>query len=335
MHSSLAVTTHGVPLGLLSQKIWARDSEVVGREVSRRGIAAEEKESFKWLERLRESAKACGPKTKLITIADREADILAVFQEAAALKTGFVIRAFRNRPANREDNEQRVKLLKHIRSKPVAGEVQIEFIHPTSEKKKWVHFEVKVSQLRFHNGVQSVLVNVILVKERHATKPLQWLLLTNLALENFADVVEKIQWYRFRWRIETIHKILKSGYQIEDCRLQNAVRLKRYLTLMSIIAWRLYWMQLYSREEPNICSSLFFTDDEWKVLYMRAHKTNRIPSSPPTLYDALRWAAKIGGFLARINDGEPGTQTLWRGLLALKESTQMWLLIKGRDATCG
>ncbi len=57
-------------------------------------------------------------------------------------------------------------------------------------------------------------------------------------MENWQDATERIGWYCLRPQIESWHKILKSGCTVEDCRLEEAERLKPYVTLMGIIAWR-------------------------------------------------------------------------------------------------
>jgi hypothetical protein len=72
------------------------------------------------------------------------------------------------------------------------------------------------------------------------TTPLEWMLLTNIAVNNFEEAVEKIKWYCMRWKIKIFHKILKSGLRVEECRLSTGKRLTRYLTVMSIISWRIF-----------------------------------------------------------------------------------------------
>ncbi len=72
--------------------------------------------------------------------------------------------------------------------------------------------------------------------------PLEWMLLTNLPVNTFDEAVEKVSWYCLRWKIEIFHKILKSGLKVEECRLGTAERLVRYLTVMSIIAWRILFI---------------------------------------------------------------------------------------------
>ncbi len=42
----------------------------------------------------------------------------------------------------------------------------------------------------------------------------------------------------------------------------------------------------------------------------------------------LRMVAELGGFLGRKGDGEPGAQTLWRGLQRLDDITLAWLAFR-------
>ena len=81
--------------------------------------------------------------------------------------------------------------------------------------------------------------------------PLEWLLITNSKVNDFDQAIQRIRWYRMRWQIEVYFKVLKSGTKIEHCRLQTQQRLRRYIALMSVIAWRLYWVTMYNRHAPR------------------------------------------------------------------------------------
>ena len=66
------------------------------------------------------------------------------------------------------------------------------------------------------------------------------------------------QWYGKRWGIETWHKVLKSGCKVEDCLLEAAERLKRYLTLFSIIGVRLMHVAYLARAQPELPATEVF-----------------------------------------------------------------------------
>ena len=130
---------------------------------------------------------------------------------------------------------------------------------------------------------------------------------------SYEDAYEKVLWYSLRWRIEMYFKVLKSGFMVESCRLGHADRLAKYLTVMSIVAWRLFMITFIARTDPATSCSTYLTDQEWKVLFLHTNKNKAIPKKPPTIGIAVIWMAKLGGYLARKNDVPPGTLSLWRG----------------------
>ena len=82
-------------------------------------------------------------------------------------------------------------------------------------------------------------INAILVQEKTApkgVKAIEWLLLTTVPVENFAQACECIEWYRTRWIIEIYHKVLKSGCKIETRQFETANRIERYLAIDSVVA---------------------------------------------------------------------------------------------------
>ena len=167
-------------------------------------------------------------------------------------------------------------------------------------------------------------IQVIEQNQPSDTIPLEWMLLTNLPINNFEEAVEKVKWYCLRWRIEVFHKILKSGFKVEECRLGTGERLMRYLTVMSVIAWRMFFITLIARASPDIPCTTLLAEEEWRVLYVRIHKVAPPSNIIPTIKDAIIWVAKLGGYLARKNDQAPGPIVLWRGWQHLFDLTQGW-----------
>ena len=165
-------------------------------------------------------------------------------------------------------------------------------------------------------------------------EPLEWMPITNLKVSNFDEAYEKVQWYCLRWRIKMFHKVLKSGFQVEDCRLASADRLMRYLTVMSIVACRLFMITLLAGTGPELPCTALLSDSEWKVLYSKTHKRATMPSKPPNVRDVVIWIAKRGGFLARKADGNPGSLALWRGGKRLTDLVEGWRLALKYN-TCG
>jgi hypothetical protein len=103
--------------------------------------------------------------------------------------------------------------------------------------------------------------------------------------------------------------------------------------LYSIIAVRLYWIQHISRLNPQNSANNILTKDEWQVLTCAVNKTRNIPPEPPTLREAVHMIAKLGGFLGRKGDKEPGMITIWRGWTHLQHLVDGWKLFQ--ISTCG
>ena len=153
-----------------------------------------------------------------------------------------------------------------------------------------------------------------------------WRLLTTLPITSLAEACEKVGWYAQRWQIEVIHKVLKSGCKIEQRQLETAERLERALAVDQVVAWRLLALCKAGREQPDAAVSEWLDQAEWEALWCQVHQRPTPPRTPPTVRQAVRWIAQLGGFLARKGDGEPGPITLWRGLHRLHDLTAMWRL---------
>jgi len=136
-----------------------------------------------------------------------------------------------------------------------------------------------------------------------------------------------VHFYSMRWKIESYFKVLKSGCNIEKCRLADGDRLKKYIALFSIIAWRIYWMTFINRINPEQSCESALTENEWKTLDCYFNKNAKSTTDPPSINQAIVWLARLGGFLARKNDGDPGPTYLWRGWSRLQDMAMMRELV--------
>jgi hypothetical protein len=148
---------------------------------------------------------------------------------------------------------------------------------------------------------------------------LEWMLLTNLVVEDFATAQAVITWYRARWEIELYFRILKQGCRIEDLRLETTERLAKCIALYLIVAWRIHHITHAAREHPEVVCTDIFSEQEWQTIYL-LQTQQRPPKHPPPLRAITRMLAQLGGFLARTGDGEPGAETVWRGYMELQRA---------------
>jgi len=150
---------------------------------------------------------------------------------------------------------------------------------------------------------------------------------TTLSVSKFEQASRCLRWYSYRWLIERYHYTLKSGCRLEQLQLERAERLERALATYAIVAWRLLWLTYEARCHPSRRVDPFLEAAEWQALYFYIHQTTKPPESPPSLAECVRWIARLGGFLGRKSDGEPGVKTLWLGLQRLHDMASMLQLI--------
>lgn len=162
-------------------------------------------------------------------------------------------------------------------------------------------------------------MTVIHAEERTNPKDrekIDWKLITDLAITSRKDAIEKLDWYAMRWKIETFHKILKSGCKAEASKLRTAERLANIISVFCILSWRIFWMTMINRCYPKVSVNFALTNIEINLLDQLV-KNNKNTSKNKTLSAYLIKIAKLGGYLARASDPPPGNIVMWRGLSRL------------------
>ena len=342
MHNALAFTTKGVPLGILSQSIWARreiPEEDYQEKIERLQVTAiEEKESSKWLIALKETVERAPTGVPIVTVADRESDFFEFLTHAKELRAKYLIRARTDRKLVPEESAGCVRMLDALSDAPALGTMPIEVPGNGSRKPRTANIEIRIAQVSIQaperrgahakasGSSEPVAVTLIGATEQSppaGSDSISWVLVTNLPVKDFESATEKVQWYGKRWGIEIWHKVLKSGCKVEDCLLEEAERLKRYLTLFSIIGVRLMHVAYLARAHPDLPATEVFSAVEVQVLHLRVTKALPPAEQCLTLREIVRMLGKLGGHLGRKGDGEPGVLILWRGWMRLYESVEM------------
>lgn len=338
MHSTLAVAPSGTPLGLLTQAFFTRPiGDPAHTPTEAHKLPIEEKESYRWVEAF-EQVLALGPTdTEVVTVCDREADIYEMFVVAQEQNASLLVRAKVDRRLN--EQEENFKLWQKLERQPKTGELTVQITGNQKRKERQATVSIQFTQVKLKipkrpnkKKLPSVTLNAIRVYEKNppadVDEPIEWLLLTNTPIGDFDDAVRVVGWYCCRWQIEIFHKIIKSGCTVEDCRLETIERLQNYIALMSVVAWRLHWLTFLSRANPDLPCTVALSTVEWQALYKRIHRSVALPDHPPTIRQAVRWIAQLGGFLGRKSDGEPGITVIWRGWQRLQDIADTWYLAK-------
>lgn len=327
MHSSLVVTTEGLPLGLAAVKFWTRKkfkgTNALKRSVNPTRVPIEQKESIRWLENLQQSTALLGAPARCVHIGDRESDIYELFCAAHEVGTRFVLRTCADRLA--EDGQQTIStIMQQVRVKTVH---RIEVTDRNGKVSEAV-LEIKYRRLCVYAPTAKqkrygpLMLTVISARERdepQGRERIDWKLITNLAVRCRQDAIEKLDWYALRWKIELFHKILKSGCRVEEAKLRTAERLVNFIALCCILAWRVFWLTMMNRVAPSASPETALTRLEVSILDQIGKPKDVGSQAAPTLTTYLTKVAQLGGYLARASDPPPGNLVMWRGLARLTD----------------
>ncbi len=336
LHNSQAFTPEGVPLGVVSAECWARDP---AEHQTRR--EPEVRESGKWLAAYRSLQDLAPqvPHTTLVSIGDREADLFELFALARdPASPRLLVRANRGRQRQVMSAERLTPLWAHMAGLNVAGRLALHLPRRGAQAARSAELELRCGPVTLKppgNLKESPLalwaVYLCEPAPPAGVEGVDWLLLTNVPTADLAEAQERVRWYGARWGIEVFHRTLKTGCQIEERQLGFVARLEHCLAIDLVVAWRIYYLTMLGRMDPEAPCTLFFQDPEWQALYSWFHKTTVLPEKPPTLHEATRWVAIKGGFQGRKADGHPGTQVLWQGLQKLDVAIEMYLIYRPQE----
>jgi hypothetical protein len=341
MHDTMAFNTARTPLGLLDVQCWARDPAAFGKKQQRYELPIEQKESNKWLKSyaaVRLAAQHC-PATLFVCVGDREADIYEFFQRVAEDPHGpaVLVRAAQDRVLA----EGLGHVWDYVKGQALGGSLRIQIPRRGNCPAREAEVELRFACVRLKppqrkpGGAELTLWAIVAEEVNYSAtveEPLQWLLLTTREVTTFAEAVEKLDWYSCRWGIEVYHRTLKSGCKIEERQLGSADRIEACLAIDLVVAWRIYHLTKLGREVPDVPCTIYFEEAEWQALVAYKTQNSNPPVQPPSLREATRMIASLGGFLGRNSDGEPGTKSLWLGLQRLDDLTAMWKITMSKSA---
>jgi hypothetical protein len=335
IHPLLVVNDHGTPLGILGALNYTRSTKQQDSK-NRNSLYIEEKESYRWLIGFR---KACElkkqlPNTTVVSIADREGDIYECIAEAQDASIGsqahILVRSNHNRCLEEADPIIDKLEKKLIRSR-VVYEAELTLNRYRSNERvanlaiRATTVTIKAPATCLKKTLPSVQINAVLVSEIEppkGVKPLQWLLLTTLPIDEQEQIMAVVALYAKRWMIEIYFKVLKSGCKIDSPRHQQRYRIENFIAIAMIVAWRVMLQTYLPREYPNVPCTILFTEIEWKLAYHVAFDGRRsMPQNTPTLKEAVMFIAMLGGYQRRKQP--PGIQTIWQGTVRLMD------LVKG------
>lgn len=368
LHELHAFTPDGTPLGTVSATAWVRQDDGVGASkltrAERAATPIEEKESQRWVATLDAvcSCAAQAPGTRMISVADSEADVYEYLVAASELPQpcDWIIRACQDRALEvapgegSPNNRLRAYVLRQPtlfrRTTSVRGrraKVSCEARGRRQPRQsRQAEVEVRAAQValrpprRADRKLPAVTVNAVLVVEIDpppGETPVEWLLLTSLPIVDADAVRQVVQYYCVRWMIEVFFRVLKSGCRVEERLFEHMDRLLACLAVYLVVAWRTLYVCRLGRDCPDASCEAVFEPAEWKSAWKVVCREDP-PYEPPPLGTMVRLVAQLGGYVHRPRNDPPGPQTVWIGLQRLHDFALCWETFgpeaKSRAPTC-
>jgi hypothetical protein len=364
LHTNQAYTFDGTPLGILDFKLWAREIpeiEITPAEKRKQRLAApfEQRESYRWLEGLRsvqKIAEQC-PETQFVSLNDSEGDIYELLCEKITCPNfNWIIRACKERVVLDEEKEMIGYLPLSLQSHPLLYTYSIHVRERdakvscetrkrrSSRSERMAEVSVRAGRVVIQKPQSkrdlpaSVPVNVVWVREEcppRGEEPIEWILLTTLPITTEEQARLVIEYYTVRWMIEVYHRTLKSGCRIEERRFETLPRMLNCLAIYMIVAWRVLYVCRLGHSCPDFPCDVVFSESEWQSVYVLLHPKEVLPKEPPRLLDFVRMVGRLGGFVYHPKRGDsPGVETLWIGLMRVRDFAWAWDTFRNSPETC-
>lgn len=324
--NTLALDPKGVPIGTPAQIWWARTHRA---KKGYRPLHARESQHWgKAVSAVEDRLQRFAHGTRMHVLADREGDASALLLQLIDAGHDFTIRSNATRKLwiGDEGHELRPTL---ERRRPV-GVMHVDVRGNSRRTARRARLVVRACRqfvvLRDHHTQKRRVVKMSIVWAREertcpaGEKPLDWVLYTSDVVRKAADAHRVVQTYTLRWRIEDFHKTWKSGHcNVEEAQLRSRDAVIKWATIQAAVAARIERLRHRARETPEEPANVELADVEIEALLLLKHRekkrTETVPKDTvPTIVQAVRWLADLGGYVGNRSSGPPGAITIARGL---------------------
>jgi len=357
LHSTLAVDVSGgvdappFVLGLGHQQVWARPAAE-----GKAKVKAKEPESAKW----RAGVEAVGTPppgggVRWVHVGDSESDCWEALESCRERGSGFALRACQDRRAVAGHDDappdgaaaaaaegaaaaaaagSATTLFDLLRRAPALGGKRLWVRGRRDREPRWARLAVSATPVTLFapknwsdkphrkdkprpGPIRCWAVRVHEIDPPAGAEPVEWVILTDEPVADLSAALTVAFWYACRWLIEEYHKCLKSGCRVESRQLAEAGRLRTLLGVLAVVAVRLLQLKHQAKVDPD-APALGVIPARY-VRTLAAHLKRS--SEKMTTREFWRETARLGGFLGRKGDGDPGWLTLWRGWQQLETLT--------------
>ncbi len=342
LHSCLVIDANKeTALGFSSIKTWERDPEKPNRHIRNySNLPIEEKESYKWIDAANKTKSLCDSAKSITIICDRESDIYDLLASIPDSKVNLIIRSSFNRSLT-----DGTKLTDHLNPLPVMHTYDLKVTGDLRKgiAKRTAHMELKWSKVTLKKSKQSknkelpssTEVYVVEAKEKGSAKGIYWRLLSTHPVTNAIEAMLIIEWYKNRWFIEQIHRLLKTdGFRIERSQLEQGWAIRKLTLLAMMATLRILQMMLAYEDGHEQPIDEAFDKQQQQCLQMinvqMQGETDKLKnnSKPNTLKWAAWVIARIGGWKGYTSQRKPGPIVFQKGLAKFYQMYEGWALFK-------
>lgn len=350
LHPVLVVDAcNHIPIGFSSVKQWNRPPDALSREERNyRYQPIEEKESYRWIESGMATGEQLPADAVKTIVGDREADIFELFSRLPAENVHLLIRSVHERNCQSDGSDGFVRLHTLMQKAVLRAEYSFEVLPGSGRKKRVACMELRFEKVTLcapANGPAkdkpAVTLYCIHVKEKASSTPqgeraIEWRLLTTHVVKSVEQAIECIGWYRCRWLIEELFRVLKrKGFMIEEAQLETVSALQKLILISLQAALQVMILKLsFDKEDEGLCSHIYFTSKEIELLHIVGKKSEgktKIQQNPYKK-ESMAWAAwiiaRLGAWSAYRSQSIPGYITFKNGLDCFNTQFELYDLIR-------
>lgn len=320
--NSKAPEIYGLSYAKIYNRSWGQPNK---NERKYKDQAIEEKESYKWIESAINTKQNLSKEVKITIIGDRECDIYDEFIEIPDDRTNVLIRSRVNRII-----EGDTKLYEFLDATDIKTKYHLEVTGKNKRQKRTAELNLKFTKVnlkapkKYPGKIKNVEVYAIEVKETKEStpdneEPILWRLLTSHKVETVEQAIECVKWYKQRWLIEELFRVVKSkGFKIEESQLGTGIGLKKLLAItlevaITIMRLKLSLNNLETKSEDMFCQNEI---DCLKLINQKVEGSTEKQKNPYPK-DSLAWVtwtiARLAGWSGYKSHGPPGYITIKEG----------------------
>jgi hypothetical protein len=324
-HNSLAVRPQPREvLGLAYQQLRVRQPAPAGEHTQKR--KRRRRESELWLQGITAPGRPPAG-CRWVDVGDRGSDIYEAMVAARGVGHDFLFRVVQNRQVWTTAERDELRGLREFAdSLPSQGGDPVDIPGRGGRAARtatvqlaaaavWIPAPEGTRQRWAQPVIAAWVIRIWEAAAPEGVEPLDWTLVCSVPTHTPEDLRTRRDWYACRWMVEVYHHIEKTGCREEARRFETAARMAACLAILAVVAVRVFQLRTALTAQPAAPAAQVATAAEIAVL----SRFQKRDAAGLTVREFVRGVARLGGFLGRKHDGEPGVLTLWRGYQRLQD----------------